>query len=140
MQDNSVNCNVVYKDIHSDLTPEIIAQRQKETNKRKGKDKKNNSETKDGERTKQESSSINERNSIDRNGNGSTYQKKAYEVFPWKKNTVLILGDSMLSHINERTLSYRYSTKVASLEPQLMISMITSNHCSEKTRQYPTGR
>ena len=113
-QDNAVNCNVVYEDIHSDLTSEIIAQRQQDNIKRKGKAKKNNSEIEDGERTKQESNSINKRNRIDRNGNGNTYQKKAYEAFPWKKNTVLILGDSMLSHINERTLSRRYTTKVRS--------------------------
>ena len=30
----------------------------------------------------------------------------------WKKNTVLIVGDSMLNNIDERTLSKRYTTKV----------------------------
>ena len=30
----------------------------------------------------------------------------------WKKNTVLIVGDSMLNNIDERTLSKRYMTKV----------------------------
>lgn len=30
----------------------------------------------------------------------------------WKKNTVLIVGDSMLNNIDERTFSRRYTTKV----------------------------
>ena len=34
----------------------------------------------------------------------------------WKKDTVLIVGDSMISNINENTLSRRYQTKVRSFQ------------------------
>ena len=32
----------------------------------------------------------------------------------WPRNTILITGDSMLSNINERTLSRKYKTKIRS--------------------------
>ena len=41
---------------------------------------------------------------------GATMQTRRNDC--WKKNTVLIVGDSMLNNIDERTLSKRYTTKV----------------------------
>lgn len=49
-------------------------------------------------------------NSDDKNIRNEVPQPKSPEC--WKKNTVLIVGDSMLKNINEWTLSKRYTTKV----------------------------
>ena len=54
----------------------------------------------------------NNKNTNSSNGNFQSEKATSTGSEHWKKNTVLIAGDSMLKNITEWTLSRRYTTKV----------------------------
>ena len=64
---------------------------------------------------------IAEANATDSNTNA--INSKHNESGVWKKDTVLIVGDSMLFNINENTLSRRYHTKVRSFPGSTVVDL-----------------
>ena len=82
---------------------------------------------------------------------GAQSNSQSNENGKWRKNTVLIVGDSMLSNINERTLSRKYTIKVRSFpgatvsdmfdylkpllkkEPEKILLLIGANDVEHKT-------